>query len=150
MKIFFVTSKLKNPNTAAGSVIELDYMMKELMRLGNEVTAVTVFSKTNDLTEPPPYKLIEENINSVKLFPLHGRFLRFCGNMKKIATFFILTGSIFMAEGFINFSEAKNLSLPILYGSRQFSANTHPFFLIIVLGGKNIRLNLFGSFLKEK
>jgi len=70
MKIFFVTSKLKNPNTAAGSVIELDYMMKELMRLGNEVTAVTVFSKTNDLTEPPPYKLIEENINSVKLFPI--------------------------------------------------------------------------------
>src|SRR3989344_5224202 len=71
--------------------------------------------------------------------------------MKKIATFFILTGSIFMAEGFINFSEAKNLSFFLfLRGSRKFSANTHPFFLIIVLGGKNIRLNLFGSFLKEK
>ena len=77
MKIFFVTSKLKNPNTAAGSVIELDYMMKELLRLGNEVTAVTVFSRDNDLTELPPYKLIEENINSVKLFPIQGSILKF-------------------------------------------------------------------------
>ncbi len=67
MRIIFITSKLKNPDTAAGSVIEIDYMMRELLRLGNDVTAVTVFSQHNDLSEKPSYGLIEENINSQRL-----------------------------------------------------------------------------------
>ncbi|KKT28993.1 hypothetical protein A3G55_00495 [Candidatus Giovannonibacteria bacterium RIFCSPLOWO2_12_FULL_44_25] len=107
MKIFFVTSKLKNPNTAAGSVIELDYMMKELMRLGNEVTAVTVFSKTNDLTEPPPYKLIEENINSVKLFPIQWAIFKILRKYEKDCDIFHIDGQYIYGGGFYKFFGGK-------------------------------------------
>lgn len=70
MKILFVTSKLKNENTASGSVIELEYMIKELTRLGNDVGVVTVFSRDNDLIVPPPYRLFQEHCTSPHLFPI--------------------------------------------------------------------------------
>lgn len=70
MHICFITSKLKNESTASGSVIELEYMIKELTRFGNAVSAVTVFSRGNDLTKPPPYALFEEHCTSPHLFPI--------------------------------------------------------------------------------
>lgn len=70
MKILFVTSKLKNENTASGSVIELEYMIKELTVLGNDVGAVTVFSRDNDLIVPPPYRLFQEHCTSPHLFSI--------------------------------------------------------------------------------
>ncbi len=69
MRIFFITSKLKSEDTASGSVIELDYMMRELVRLGNEVTAVTVYSRDNDLTEKTPYHVQNEQVTTPHLIP---------------------------------------------------------------------------------
>ncbi len=99
MKIFFITSKLKNPNTAAGSVIELEYMMKELMRLGNEVTAITVFPYDNDLTEPPPYKLIEELIAPPKLFSIHWGIFKLLRKYENQADLFHIDGQFMYGGG---------------------------------------------------
>lgn len=63
MRIFFITTKL-NFRNSGGSVEEFDLMIRTLTELGNNVTAVTVFSKANDITEPLPYPLIEENFKS--------------------------------------------------------------------------------------
>lgn len=80
MKIFFITSKLKNKDTASGSVIEIDYMMRELVRLGNDVTAVTVYSRDNDLTESTPYKVLNEHVTTPRLIPAQ---LAVCRILKK-------------------------------------------------------------------
>lgn len=63
MKIYFVTSKL-NFRTAGGSIDEFDLMMRTLIDMGHEVTAVTTFSTTNIIPHKLPYKLIEEQIES--------------------------------------------------------------------------------------
>lgn len=66
MKIFFITSKL-NFKTSGGSIEEFDFIIRTLMELDNEVTAVTVFSYMNDMPSDLPYKVIEENIASRRL-----------------------------------------------------------------------------------
>lgn len=96
MKILFITSKLKNPNTAAGSVIEIDYMMRELLRLGNEVTAVTLFSRINDLSEPPPYKLIEENIYSEGQLGIQWNAFKILRKYEKEADIFHIDGHLIL------------------------------------------------------
>lgn len=88
MRIFFVTSKLKNENTASGSVIELEYMIKELTRLGNEVSVVTVFSRGNDLIKPPPFKLFEEHCVSPHLFPIQWAAYKILKKYEKEADIF--------------------------------------------------------------
>ena len=72
MKIYFITSKMRDPDAvvASGSVIELDYMMRELQRLGHEIVCVTAFSKFNELTRPLPYKIIAEDLGTSRLIPL--------------------------------------------------------------------------------
>lgn len=80
-------------------MIELDYMMKELMRLGNEVTAVTVFSYNNDLTEPPPYKLIEELIDSPKLFPIQWGIFKILRKYEQEADIFHIDGQFMYGGG---------------------------------------------------
>lgn len=65
MKIFFITSKL-NFERAGGSVDEMDLMMRRLQAMGNDVTAVTVFSRANAIKEKLPYRVIEEDILSVR------------------------------------------------------------------------------------
>ena len=44
-------------------------MMRELVRLGNSVTAVTVYSRYNDLTEETPYKVRTEHVTTPRLIP---------------------------------------------------------------------------------
>ena len=99
MKIFFITSKLKNPNTAAGSVIELDYMMKELIRLGNEVTVVTVFSYDNDLINPPPYKLIEETIRPPRQLSIQWQIFKLLRKYESEADLFHIDGQFMFGAG---------------------------------------------------
>ncbi|MDP2709098.1 MAG: glycosyltransferase family 4 protein [bacterium] len=70
MKIFFITSKL-NFKTSGGSVEEIDYIMKTFAELGNEVTAVTVFSYMNDIPGPRPYKVIEEKLMARRLLEIN-------------------------------------------------------------------------------
>jgi len=59
MHIFFVTSKLKFHNVG-GSCEEYDLIIKGLQAKGNKVTAVSVFSQYNDITDPLDYDYIEE------------------------------------------------------------------------------------------
>ncbi len=63
MKIYFITSKL-NFRTSGGSIEEIDYIIRTLIKLGNEVTVITAFSSSNDISLPLPYKVIEENVRS--------------------------------------------------------------------------------------
>jgi len=99
MKIFFITGKLKNPDTACGSVIEFDYKMRELQRLGNEVTAVTVFSYNNDLKKSPPYRLIEEFIRPPTLFSIHWNIFKILRKYEKEADIFYIEGQFMYGAG---------------------------------------------------
>ena len=80
MKIFFITSKL-NFVTAGSSVGEFDLMMRTLQKLGNEVTAVTIFSGKNDIPKPLPYPVIERNITARDLIGIQ------CGIYKILKEF---------------------------------------------------------------
>ena len=62
MKFFFITPKF-NLRNISGSIVEYDIMIRDLMKLGHQVTVVTAFSDLNDGLEGAPYKVIEENIN---------------------------------------------------------------------------------------
>ncbi|MEK7170551.1 MAG: glycosyltransferase family 4 protein [Patescibacteria group bacterium] len=88
MKIFFITSKLKNQDTASGSVIEIDYMMRELVSLGNDVTAVTVYSRDNDLTEKTPYGVLYEHVTTPRLIPAQLAVYRILKKYEKDADIF--------------------------------------------------------------
>ncbi|OGZ28183.1 MAG: hypothetical protein A2931_02825 [Candidatus Niyogibacteria bacterium RIFCSPLOWO2_01_FULL_45_48] len=99
MKIYFVTSKMKSANTAAGSVIELTYMMKELMKLGNDVTCVTVFSGFNDLKEPMPFKLVEERVISPHLLPIHWNVFKILKKHENNCDIFHIDGQFMYGAG---------------------------------------------------
>ena len=63
MKIVFITSKL-NFVSSGGSVEEIDLIIRTLQKMGNDVVVVTAHSGANDMPEPVPYKVIEENIGT--------------------------------------------------------------------------------------
>lgn len=92
MKIYFFTSKL-NFKTAGGSIEEFDLMMRTLQTMGHEVTAVTFFSKGNDISSPLPYRLIEHNIRTDLVgmsLDIYGLFKRY----ERQADFFHIDGHI--------------------------------------------------------
>lgn len=62
MKIVFLTSKL-NFESSGGSVEEFDLMMRTLLEMGHEVTAVTAFSEGNKGHEGVPYRVMEEYVS---------------------------------------------------------------------------------------
>lgn len=99
MRIYFVTSKMKNIDTAAGSVVMLKFMMKELVRLGNDVTCVTVFSGFNDLTEPTSFKLIEEQVRSSHLFPIHRNVFKILKKHENDCDIFYIDGQFMYGGG---------------------------------------------------
>lgn len=63
MKIFFITSKL-NFTKSGGSVEEIDFIIRTLQKLGNEVTVVTAYSSSNHIPINLPYLVIPEQIHS--------------------------------------------------------------------------------------
>lgn len=95
MKIFFITSKL-NFRTAGGSIEEFDLMIRTLIRLGNDVTAVTTFSYANDIPNPLPYKLIEENITARGLFGIQAGIFKILKKYSNQADFFHVDGHNFL------------------------------------------------------
>lgn len=99
MKIYFVTSKMKNINTAAGSVIMLRFIMKELIKLGNDVTCVTVFSRFNDLAETTPFKLIEEHVASSHLLPIHWNVFKILKKHENDCDIFHIDGQFMYGGG---------------------------------------------------
>lgn len=95
MKIFFITSKL-NFRTAGGSIEEFDLMMRNLMKLGNDVTAVTLFSYANDIPNPLPYKLIEENVTARGLLGIQWGIFKVLRKYSGQADFFHVDGHNFL------------------------------------------------------
>lgn len=95
MKIFFITSKL-DFRTAGGSVEEFDLMMRTLQGLGNSVTAITVFSKVNDIPAQLPYQLIEENIPSRRLLGIQKGIFQILKKYSKDADLFHIDGHLFL------------------------------------------------------
>ena len=95
MRIFFITTKL-NFSTSGGSVEEFDLMIRTLGELGNEVSVITTFSDLNDIKEPLPYKLIEEQIDSAHLLGIQKGIYKILKKYEKDADFFHVDGHIFL------------------------------------------------------
>jgi glycosyltransferase involved in cell wall biosynthesis len=107
VKIFFITSKL-NFRTSGGSVEEIDFIMKTFRELGHEVTAVTVFSYMNDIPEPPPYKVIEENIRARRLLGIQKGIFKILRKYERQADAFHVDAHISLyGAGFYRFLGGK-------------------------------------------
>lgn len=95
MRILFITTKLNFQN-AGGSIEEFDLMIRTLTKWGNEVTAVTVFSEANDIPEPLPYPLIEENFKSKGQIGIQYEIYKLLKKYESKADIFHLDGHIFL------------------------------------------------------
>jgi glycosyltransferase involved in cell wall biosynthesis len=95
MRIFFLTSKL-NFRTSGGSVEEIDYIIRNLLKLGHEVTVVTVLSGGNDMPDPLPYKVIEEQAQSGGLIDLQRKIYTLLKKYSNDADFFLTDAHNFM------------------------------------------------------
>lgn len=96
MRIFFITPKL-NFRNISGSIVEYDLMIRDLQKLGHEVTAVTALSECNDIPISPPYKvIIEENIGSRRLLGIQRGIFKFLRKYSNQADFFYVDGQVFL------------------------------------------------------
>lgn len=95
MRIIFITSKL-NFKTAGGSVEEVDYIIKNLIKLGNDVTVVTAFSDGNILSESTPYAIIKENIKAKGMPAVQWEFFKLLKKYASQADFFHIDAHLFM------------------------------------------------------
>ena len=95
MRIFFITSKL-NFRTSGGSIEEFDLMIRTLQALGNDVTAVTVFSDFNDIPLPLPYRLIPEHFSAQRLFGIQAEIFRLLKKYERKADLFHVDGHLFL------------------------------------------------------
>lgn len=95
MKIFFITSKL-NFATAGGSIEEFDLMIRTLQDLGNEVTVVTVFSYMNNIADPLPYHLIEEQVIARGVFGIALAVFKILRKYQSQTDYFHIDGHIFL------------------------------------------------------
>lgn len=95
MRIVFITSKL-NFETSGGSIEEIDFIIKELQSLGNEVTVVTAFSRNNKISAPLPYRVIEENVQATGLLGIQAAGFKLLKKHEKQADFFHIDAHLFM------------------------------------------------------
>lgn len=96
MKIFFITPKV-NFKTIGGSLIEYDLMIRTLIKLGHQVTVVTVFSDLNAGTENLPYKIIEENVDRPRrLLKIQNKVFKILKKYSDQADFFHVDGQVFL------------------------------------------------------
>ena len=95
MKIYFITSKL-NFVTAGSSIGEFDLMMRTLQKLGNDVTAVTVFSQINNIPEPLPYPVIEKRVTARNLIGVQRAVLKIIKECARDADWLHIDGHAFL------------------------------------------------------
>ena len=98
MRILFFTTKL-NLKNAGGSVPDLDLKVRDLIALGHDVSVVTVFSRGNDLSTPPPYPIIEERIPTDSLFTTQPAFRRLLQAYEGKADVFHVEGQFLYGAG---------------------------------------------------
>lgn len=96
MRILFITPKF-NLKNISGSIVEYDIMIRDLMKLGHQVTIVTTFSDLNDGLGETPYKVIEENIDRPrKLLKIQRAVFRIFKKYSDQADFFHVDGQVFL------------------------------------------------------
>ncbi|MBU2219720.1 glycosyltransferase family 4 protein, partial [Patescibacteria group bacterium] len=95
MKIYFITSKL-NFVTAGSSIGEFDLMMRTLQKLGNNVTAVTIFSQINNMPEPLPYRVIEKHVTARDLIGIQHAVFKILNEYAQDADFLHIDGHAFL------------------------------------------------------
>jgi glycosyltransferase involved in cell wall biosynthesis len=95
MKIYFITSKL-NFRSAGGSVEEIDYVIRILREAGHEMTVITASSSQNNISEPLPYTLIEEQLHSKRQLSMQRAIYRLLHKYEYDADFFIIDAHLFM------------------------------------------------------
>ncbi len=98
MRIVFITSKL-NFKKSGGSIEEIDFIIRMLQKLGNEVTVVTAFSEVNDLPVSLPYRVIEERIMGRGLLGIQKGGLRLLRKYSNQADWFHIDAHLFMYAG---------------------------------------------------
>lgn len=98
MKIVFITSKL-NFKKSGGSIEEMDFIIRTLQKLGNEVTVVTAFSENNDLPPNLPYPVIQEKIKGGGLLTIQKGGLYLLRKYSGQADFFHIDAHLFMYAG---------------------------------------------------
>lgn len=150
MKIFFITTKLKSDNTASGSVIELDYMIRELVRLGNEVTVVTAFSRGNDLTSPPPYRLIEEWLTASRLIPIQLGIFKILKKYERDADIFHIDGQFMFGGGLYRLFGGWRPLFAFLIRPPLVKEDYTSFIFNKRFGKKHFSFSALLSFLKKK
>lgn len=102
MKIIYLTFKMRNPEdtVASGSVIELDYQIREMQRRGHEVTCVTVYSVFNELGNVQlKYPTLEENISTPHLIPAQLEFYKILKKYENQADIFQIDGQFIYGGG---------------------------------------------------
>lgn len=93
MRVVFITSKL-NFLTAGGSILEFDLMYRTLLRWGYDIKIITVFSYANQIPEPLPYQVIEENIRSRRLLGIQRGVYRILKKYENEADIFHVDGHL--------------------------------------------------------
>lgn len=95
MRVFFITSKL-NFTKSGGSVEEIDFIIRTLQKLGNDVTVVTAYSSANNITEHLPYKVINEQIHSQGYISIQCEVFSLLRKYSKQADIFHIDAHLFM------------------------------------------------------
>lgn len=95
MKIYLITSKL-NFVSSGGSIEEIDLIIRTLQKAGNEVTVVTAHSIANDIPEPLPYTVIEENIGTDSYIGLQKNIVKLLKKYSDEADIFHIDAHLFV------------------------------------------------------
>ena len=98
MKVLLLTSKL-NFKTAGGSVMDFHLKAKGLVDEGHTVTVVTAFSKANIITDPLPYRLVEEFTSARGLLGIQKHGLHILKKYGDDADVIYVDGQIFIYAG---------------------------------------------------
>lgn len=94
MRIIFLTTKLNFVNSGA-SVTELDLKVRTFMQRGHDVLVITLFSRSNQFTEPLPYRTIEEYAGGSQ-FAIQKKTFDLLKAYESQADIFYLDGQVFL------------------------------------------------------
>ena len=95
MNIYFITSKL-NFRTSGGSIEEFDFVVRSLLQSGHKLTVVTSYSSRNDIPEPLPYPVIEEEIGTSGLLGMQSAIYKLLKKYEHSADIFLVDAHLFM------------------------------------------------------
>ncbi|MBI5412984.1 glycosyltransferase [Candidatus Peregrinibacteria bacterium] len=117
MKIFFITSKL-NFTKSGGSIEEIDFIIRNLQKQGNEVVVVTAYSSANHIPDSLPYRVVPEQIKSSGYFGIQREVIALLNKYSNQADIFHIDAHLFMyGAGFWRWRGGK---VPVVAFFNQF------------------------------